>query len=55
MADAKTELEICLAECENALTHLNNALESGHTHARPKIEKAKSSLEECIAECREAL
>lgn len=56
MADVKNELQICIDECEMALNHLNNALESaGHEHARPKIEQAKSSLEECITECRAAL
>ncbi|WP_156889982.1 hypothetical protein [Planococcus lenghuensis] len=55
MADMKTELQVCIDECETALRHLNNALESGHSHAKPKLEQAKSSLEECIAECRSAL
>ena len=51
----KNELQICIDECESALSHLNKAMNSAHDHARPKMQHAAKDLEECINECRSML
>ncbi|MGY4690400.1 hypothetical protein [Salibacterium sp. K-3] len=50
-----TELQKCIDECESALGHLNNALNTAHEEPKEKMEHAVQDLEQCISECRTLL
>lgn len=48
----KNDLQECINECEQALVHLNHAINKVQVHPKQKMQHAVKDLEECIQECR---